>query len=138
MLLCPFIYYYTRSHIHLYFALCLHRSNAEESYHLAKYQETVNSTTTAASKPDLALYLGIYGGLVVGLFFLSLFSIELYYTLTVVASRTLYDKMLSSLMRAPMYFFDNNSIGEDTHRLFISYVLLLLFSNNLSRKQRNT
>ena len=96
------------------FMLCFHRSNAEESYHLAKYQQTENSTTTAASRPDLALYLGIYGGLVVGLFFLSLFSIELYYTLTIVASKTLYDKMLSSLMRAPMYFFDNNSIGEDS------------------------
>lgn len=101
------------------FMLCSHRSNAEESYHLATYQQTENSTTTAASRPDLGLYLGIYGGLVVGLFLLSLFSIELYYSLTVVASKNLYDKMLSSLMRAPMYFFDNNSIGEDTHSLFI-------------------
>ena len=111
MLLSTIICWYTRSHFPL---CCLHRSNAEESYHLAKYQQTENSTTTAASRPDLALYLGIYGGLVVGLFFLSLFSIELYYTLTVVASKTLYDEMLSSLMRAPMYFFDNNSIGERT------------------------
>ncbi|XP_020609632.1 multidrug resistance-associated protein 4-like isoform X3 [Orbicella faveolata] len=91
-------------------------SNAEESYHLAKYQQTENSTTTAASKPDLALYLGIYGGLVVGLFLLSLICIELYYTLTVVASKNLYDKMLTSLMRAPMYFFDNNSIGRILNR----------------------
>ena len=101
------------------FMLCLDRSNAEESYHLAKYQHTENSTLTAASRPDLTLYLGIYGGLVVGLFVISLFSIELYYTLTIVASKNLYDKMLSGLMRAPMYFFDNNSIGEDTHSLFI-------------------
>lgn len=105
--------------------LCLLRSNAEESYHLAKYQQTENSTTTAASKPDLALYLGIYGGLVVGLFLLSLICIELYYTLAVVASKNLYDKMLTSLMRAPMYFFDNNSIGEDTPSLFTFQVLLL-------------
>lgn len=108
-----------------FFMLCLLRSNAEESYHLAKYQQTENSTTTAASKPDLALYLGIYGGLVVGLFLLSLICIELYYTLTVVASKNLYDKMLTSLMRAPMYFFDNNSIGEDTPSLFTFQVLLL-------------
>lgn len=105
--------------ITLLFMLCPHRSNAEESYHLTKYQQTENSTTTAASKPDLVLYLGIYGSLVVGLFVLSLFSIELYYTLTVVASKNLYDKMLSSLMRAPMYFFDNNSIGKNTQSLFI-------------------
>lgn len=102
------------------FMLCPHRSNAEESYHLTKYQQTENSTTTAApGPPDLVLYLGVYGGLVVGLFVLSLFAIELYYTLTVVASKNLYDKMLSSLMRAPMYFFDNNSIGKNTQSLFI-------------------
>ena len=98
--------------------LRLHRSNAEESYHLAKYQQTDNSTLTSAPRRDLALYLGTYGGLVGGLFVLSLFSIELYYTLSVVASKTLYDKMLSSLMRAPMYSFDNNSIGVDSLFIF--------------------
>lgn len=104
-------------HMHPYviafcFTLCLHRSNAEESYSLAKNQQNWNSTTTEASRPDLSLYLGIYGGFVIGLFLLCLFSTELFYTLTIVASRNLYDKMLSSLMRAPMYFFDNNSIGK--------------------------
>lgn len=93
--------------------LCLHRSNAEESYYVAKNQQHGNSTATEASRPDLGLYLGIYGGFVIGLFLLCLFSTELFYSLTIVASRNLYDKMLSSLMRAPMYFFDNNSIGEN-------------------------
>lgn len=94
---------------------CVCRSNAEESYYIATKQHNGNSTTTEASRPDLGLYLGIYGGFVVGLFLLCLFSTELFYTLTTVASRNLYDRMLSSLMRAPMYFFDNNSIGENTH-----------------------
>lgn len=72
-----------------------------------------NSTASAASEPDRGLLLGVYGGFVIGLFLLCLFSTELFYTLTVVASRNLYEKMLSSLLRAPMYFFDNNSIGEE-------------------------
>ena len=107
-----------RLHVHVYvitfsFTLWLHRSNAEESYHLTKVQQNGNSTTTESSgRPDLGLYLGVYGGFVIGLFLLCLFSTELFYSLTIVASRNLYDKMLSSLMRAPMYFFDNNSIGE--------------------------
>jgi len=54
--------------------------------------------------------------MVVGLFLLCLFCIELFYTMTIVASRKLYDTMLSSLMRAPMYFFDNNSIGRILNR----------------------
>ena len=117
---CYYILSSTCIHGHIFLnTLCLHRSNEEESYHLTTYQQPENATTTAASRPDLALYLGIYGGLVAGLFLLSLFSIELYYSLTVVASKNLYDKMLSTLMRAPMYFFDNNSIGENTHSLSI-------------------
>lgn len=94
---------------------------------------------TALSRPDLALYLGIYGGLVLGLFFLSLFSIELYYTLTVVASKTLYDKMLSSLMRAPMYFFDNNSIGEDALTWlvdFLSFIAVISLTIYLANKRK--
>ena len=89
----------------------MNRSIAEESYHLAKNIRG-NSTTTKASRPDRGLFLGIYGGMVLGLIFLCLFCLELFYAMTVTASRTLYDKMLSSLLRAPMYFFDNNSIGE--------------------------
>ena len=75
--------------------------------------QTGNSTASAASEPDRGLLLGVYGGFVIGLFLLCLFSTELFYTLTVVASRNLYEKMLSSLLRASMYFFDNNSIGEE-------------------------
>ncbi|XP_022800440.1 multidrug resistance-associated protein 4-like isoform X3 [Stylophora pistillata] len=91
-------------------------SNTEESYFVATMLQSSNSTATAVSKPDRSLLLGIYGVLVIGLFLLCLFSTELFYTLTVVASRNLYDKMFNSLLRAPMYFFDNNSIGRILNR----------------------
>ncbi|XP_027046092.1 multidrug resistance-associated protein 4-like isoform X2 [Pocillopora damicornis] len=91
-------------------------SNTEESYFVAIMLQTGNSTASAASEPDRGLLLGVYGGFVIGLFLLCLFSTELFYTLTVVASRNLYEKMLSSLLRAPMYFFDNNSIGRILNR----------------------
>lgn len=85
------------------------RSNAEESYYIAT---TGNSTSSVVSEPNRGVFLGIYGSMVLGLLFLCLFCIELFYAMTIVASKTLHSNMLSSLMTASMYFFDNNSIGE--------------------------
>lgn len=100
----------------------VHRSNAEESYYLASNAD-VNSTAAKPSTPDRGLFLNIYGSMVVGLILLCLFCIELFYGMTIVASRSLHDSMLSTLMRAPMYFFDNNSIGENSRILNYNIVL---------------
>lgn len=87
----------------------------EESYHLAS-NVVSNSTAVQPTRAEQGAIesksLGTYGGMVVGLFFLCLLSVELFFVMTIVASRTLHDNMLSTLIRAPMYFFDNNSIGE--------------------------
>lgn len=86
----------------------------EESYHLAS-NIVSNSTAVQPTRADRGVFLGTYGGMVVGLFFLCLLSVELFFVMTIVASRTLHDNMLSTLIRAPMYFFDNNSIGEGSN-----------------------
>lgn len=97
--------------------MSIFRSNAEESYYIAT---TGNSTSSVVSEPNRGVFLGIYGSMVLGLLFLCLFCIELFYAMTIVASKTLHSNMLSSLMTASMYFFDNNSIGEFDDFCFFS------------------
>lgn len=75
--------------------------------------DTSNSTSTSeVEELDRDLYLGIYAVFVICLLFFTLLRTQLFFKLTIVASRKLHLRMFSALLRAPSYFFDTNSIGE--------------------------
>lgn len=71
-----------------------------------------SSNMSMPTRPNRDYYLGVYAALVFGLVVLSIICLELYNVMTIVASRNLHLRMLTSTMRATMYFFDNNSIGR--------------------------
>lgn len=87
------------------------RCNEEEKYLIA--MQSANESTSANVEPlDRDLYLGIYSIFVVGLVFFTLLRTQLFFKLTIVASRILHMRMFTALLRAPCYFFDTNSIGN--------------------------
>ena len=85
------------------------RCNKEEKYLIA---QPANSTSGEVEKLDRDLYLGVYSILVVCLLFFTLLRTELFFKLTIVASRKLHLRMFTALLRTPSYFFDTNSIGK--------------------------
>ena len=75
-----------------------------------------NTTSSDVQQLDRNLYLGIYSVFVVCLLFFTLLRTQLFFKLTILASRKLHLRMFSALLRAPSYFFDTNSIGESSFR----------------------
>ena len=61
---------------------------------------------------SLGFYLGIYFALAVGYALLTLFRSVWYLTLALYASKGLHDRMLKSVLRAPLTFFDTTPIGR--------------------------
>ena len=88
---------------------CFYRSNEQEKFLVAKSD---NSTSGEVKDLDQDFYLVIYSIFVVGLVFFTLLRTQLFFKLTIAASRILHLRMFSALLRAPSYFFDTNSIGE--------------------------
>ncbi|XP_031550993.1 multidrug resistance-associated protein 4-like isoform X2 [Actinia tenebrosa] len=77
-----------------------------------------------SSKPDRSLYLGVFAGFSFGLLIVTLARTLIFYTLCLIASCHLHNRMFSALIRAPVYFFDNNSLGRILNRFSkdINYV----------------
>ncbi|XP_031554599.1 multidrug resistance-associated protein 4-like isoform X2 [Actinia tenebrosa] len=92
--------------------------NEEEQYFIkSQAYSTSNSTSIPPPTPlDRHLYLGIYSFLAIGLIVFSMLRTQLFYRITISGSRILHFNMFSSLMRAPSYFFDTNSIGRILNR----------------------
>lgn len=70
---------------------------------------TRNHSTCSLSKFER---IEIYGGLAAGVLFTSCMHAVLIAILLVRASSVLHNKMFSHVLRAPIYFFDTNPIGE--------------------------
>lgn len=106
------------------------RCNEEEQYLIAISDTSTNSTsTTEVQELDRDLYLGIYAVFVICLLFFTLLRTQLFFKLTIVASRKLHLRMFSALLRAPSFFFDTNSIGESSFRnWWIQCMLWLAYS----------
>ncbi|XP_048586332.1 ATP-binding cassette sub-family C member 4 isoform X2 [Nematostella vectensis] len=75
-----------------------------------------DSVKKAKPIPDRDTMIGVYAGLTFGLFFLTLVRSTVFYELCLVASRNLHSKMFDAMMRAPVCFFDMNSIGRILNR----------------------
>ena len=80
--------------------VCCFRSDIEQDY----FEQS--------SKPDRSLYLGVYAGLTFGLLIITLARTLIFYSLCLIASCHLHNRMFSALIRAPVYFFDTNSLGK--------------------------
>ncbi|KAJ7360186.1 Multidrug resistance-associated protein 4 [Desmophyllum pertusum] len=89
--------------------------NEEEQYLMAISSDN-NTTSSDVQQLDRNLYLGIYSVFVVCLLFFTLLRTQLFFKLTILASRKLHLRMFSALLRAPSYFFDTNSIGRILNR----------------------
>ena len=71
-----------------------------------------NATKPVVDEIERDIYLGIYAALVVGLIILTLTRTEMFFGLSIAASRKFHQRMFSCVIRAPSYFFDTNSIGR--------------------------
>lgn len=87
------------------------RCNEEEEYLLATLDTNNSTSPSEVQELDRDLYLGVYAVFVICLLFFTLLRTQLFFKLTIVASRKLHLRMFSALLRAPSYFFDTNSIG---------------------------
>ena len=56
--------------------------------------------------------IGIYGGIVTFSTFVIIMRVVLCYLIMLAASRSLHNKMLTAILRAPVLFFDTNPVGE--------------------------
>ena len=80
----------------------------------------LNSTSSGMAERDpsclisFGARIGIYSGLILGVLLLNLARGVLFTYLIVNASRVLHNRMLSSVIRAPVLFFDNNPIGKSS------------------------
>lgn len=90
--------------------------NEEEKYLLATFDTHNTSSSSQGQELNRDLYLGIYSVFVICLLFFTLLRTQLFFKLTIVASRKLHEKMFNALLRAPSYFFDTNSIGRILNR----------------------
>ena len=105
---------------YLYVHVCNRaKCNSNISMSLAE----LNSTNYGSAQKDPSCSIsdgariGVYSGLVLGVLLLNLARGVLFTYLLVNASRVLHNRMLSSIIRAPVLFFDNNPIGESVRSL---------------------
>ena len=85
------------------------RSNIEGKYYYSRKEADKNTNRTR----DLC----IYAALVFTVLTLGLSRAFLFFRVALESSKRLHGKMFSAIIRAPMYFFDTNSIGRNAlHR----------------------
>ena len=106
--------------------LSLCRCNREEQYQLQR-DAAAQNVTQDLQLEDLNrdMYLGVYATFVVSLLVLTVFRTQLFFRLSIVASRSLHTRMFAALVRAPSFFFDTNSIGNK------DFVSIDSFSNDV-------
>ena len=92
-------------------SLFFFRSNEEEKYF---YTGRIEAGKKEVDRP---FYLGIYGGLVVALVILGITRALLFFRVILQSSKNIHGEMFRSVLKAPMYFFDTNSIGKS---IFVS------------------
>nr|XP_032836176.1 multidrug resistance-associated protein 4 [Petromyzon marinus] len=84
-----------------------------------KWNATGTLNETAGPQPDpldLSYYIGIYAGVTLGVVLLGMARCLLFLKVLVTASRVLHNRMFSSVLRAPVYFYDVNPIGRVLNR----------------------
>ena len=76
--------------------------------------EGVNGSTDASSDFGLSTNqrIGIYGGIVGFTILVIVIRAVLCYLVVLSASHSLHSKMLTSVLQAPILFFDTNPVGE--------------------------
>ncbi|XP_061486083.1 ATP-binding cassette sub-family C member 4 isoform X2 [Rhineura floridana] len=90
--------------------------------HWANEQVKLNVTTEGSSGKngtkalDLDWYLGMYGGLTLVTILFSILRSLLMFQVLVNAAQTLHNKMFQSILKAPVLFFDTNTIGRILNR----------------------
>ena len=85
--------------------LCFCRSNIEGKYYYSRKEADKNTNRTR----DLC----IYAALVFAVLTFGLSRAFLFFRVALESSKRLHGKMFSAIIRAPMYFFDTNSIGRN-------------------------
>ena len=80
----------------------------------ACFPEEVNSSADTSSTFSLSNHqrIGIFGGIVAFSTFAVIMRVVLCYLIILTASRSLYNKMLTAILRVPVLFFDTNPVGK--------------------------
>lgn len=92
----------------------------------------INGSTVSTCALSNNERIGIYSGLVSSLWISCLLRSFLFYVLSLSATRTLHNRMFSSVIRAPVLFFDTNPIGRVLNRFskdigFLDDILIYSF-----------
>lgn len=96
---------------------------------MATFDTHNTSSSSQGQELNRDLYLGIYSVFVICLLFFTLLRTQLFFKLTIVASRKLHEKMFNALLRAPSYFFDTNSIGESKCACVCTFYVNVILTN---------
>ncbi|RHY24580.1 hypothetical protein DYB32_008792, partial [Aphanomyces invadans] len=83
---------------------------------LSQWSGTATVETDAAFLDQSGYNLAVYASLSVGAVAMTVFRTLSIYASGIRASRTMFDQMTSSLLRAPMQFFDTNPLGRVLNR----------------------
>ena len=75
--------------------------------------EEVNLSVDTSSAFSLSIHqrIGIHGGIVAFAIFVILMRVVFCYLVILTASQSIHNKMLKTILRVPMLFFDTNPIG---------------------------
>ncbi|XP_051881887.1 multidrug resistance-associated protein 4 isoform X2 [Pristis pectinata] len=89
--------------------------------HWATNQEKLNTTQGAGpnnstQQLDINFYLGTYAGLTIAVMLFGVAGSLLIFKILVDASQDLHNKMFTSIIRAPVLFFDRNPVGRILNR----------------------
>ena len=106
------------------------RTNKEAEIH-NEQSETNRTSTTAFPREQLNenVYILIYAGLIIALFVLALMRTISFFVMCMKSSIKLHNKMFSTILRAPIYVFDVNPVGELTILLKPSFNFIFFRTN---------
>ncbi|XP_078402042.1 ATP-binding cassette sub-family C member 4 isoform X2 [Cetorhinus maximus] len=76
----------------------------------------INGSNNTTQQLDIDFYLGIYAGLTIAVILFGTTRSLIIFKVLVKASQELHDRMFTSIIRAPVLFFDRNPIGRILNR----------------------
>ena len=101
-------------------AIIFFRASETESCLPVEVNLTVDTSSSFSLTTDQRI--GIYGGIVAFAVFVVILRVVLCYLVILAASCNLHNKMLIAILRAPVLFFDTNTVGE--YMVCCKYILL--------------
>ena len=85
----------------------------------------IRSTNVSFGSTNYSGFISIYGGITGAAILLNFSRIIIIFVVTINASRVLHSRMFAAVMRAPILFFDSNTLGKSI--AYLTTALIALF-----------